>query len=814
MMRPGDDFEGGLDRIVRALDTDLDAVREQTRIFVRARAWELAGRRASPLLRGDELRAAEDWLSRAASAGIRPTELHIQFIRESRRVAVRRQRTTAVVSAAVASLAIALSIFALSERATAVQQAGIARSDGLSAEAANEPAYGARVAALLALEAYRSSPTPQARSALVDAIETPLLGTRFPGVGPLAAVAVSPRGDLVAAGGDDGIAIWSPGGARGVSRIRTGSSVNGVAFSPDGSLIAAALTNGRLAIYKVAGHALAYRFTGDGTSANAVAFDPAEIAKPIVAFVTAGHQAGGHVFLHALVPGAETQALVRGTALVAAAFSGDGTELAVGGADNATGRGTVLVSSLGGVSLSRTFAVGDGALGLAFSPSGSQLAAAGADGDLYLLDPRTGARRVVPTGSAIESVAFNPSGSLVAVGGDGGVVDLLNASTASQVGEPIDMGSGSIVTGTAFDDHGDELISAASDGTVMSWAASGLTLQRSVATFPRTAGIHQLAVNHAGTLLASANANFSATIWRLPGFGAIHQLSDSSQRLTAVGFEPSGNILGVGLYDGAVALENAASGTPAGSLTPPRSQPASPVVDVDFGAGARAAAGDLDGDVDLWSVAGGHARLLARLTEDLGKQVTAMAFDRSGSQVAVTYLDGGVNVFSLTREPPVATHLAGGQTLWSVAFVDGGTEVAAGDDEGAVEIFNARSGALVATLPGAGQPVYGLALSPDGKTLATTDGGGRLRLWDLAGGNELGHPLLTGTGALWAAFAPDGGALFTGDKSGAIDDFAPLLWSQGTTAFARYLCPRTGSNLTQSEWSQLVPGESYHATCP
>ena len=54
-----DDLEEAAHAIVRALDTDIDLVRTHTLVLTRAQAWQLAGRRASPLLRGDELRRAD-----------------------------------------------------------------------------------------------------------------------------------------------------------------------------------------------------------------------------------------------------------------------------------------------------------------------------------------------------------------------------------------------------------------------------------------------------------------------------------------------------------------------------------------------------------------------------------------------------------------------------------------------------------------------------------------------------------------------------------------------------------------------------------
>jgi hypothetical protein len=64
MTRPVDDFEAGLDRLVRALDTDLTLARTHTRMLVRARAWEDGARDDDPLLRGEELVSATE-LARA-----------------------------------------------------------------------------------------------------------------------------------------------------------------------------------------------------------------------------------------------------------------------------------------------------------------------------------------------------------------------------------------------------------------------------------------------------------------------------------------------------------------------------------------------------------------------------------------------------------------------------------------------------------------------------------------------------------------------------------------------------------------------------
>ena len=64
--RESDDFEKATDTLISALDTDLKWVRAHTRLLTRAIEWNANGKNNSFVLRGDDLRSAEQWLAEAA----------------------------------------------------------------------------------------------------------------------------------------------------------------------------------------------------------------------------------------------------------------------------------------------------------------------------------------------------------------------------------------------------------------------------------------------------------------------------------------------------------------------------------------------------------------------------------------------------------------------------------------------------------------------------------------------------------------------------------------------------------------------------
>ena len=132
--READDFAATVESLIDALDTDLDWVRAHTRLLTRAIEWESKGKNTSFVLRGDDLRAAEKWLTEAGADKERqPTPLQTDYIIASRKAAARRQRITLGAVSFGAVVAVVLAILALIQRGEARKQEGIAKDNAAEA---------------------------------------------------------------------------------------------------------------------------------------------------------------------------------------------------------------------------------------------------------------------------------------------------------------------------------------------------------------------------------------------------------------------------------------------------------------------------------------------------------------------------------------------------------------------------------------------------------------------------------------------------------------------------------------------------------
>ena len=129
---PGSGFGTGLAKLVTALNTDFDWLRDHTRYLQRAIEWDKGGRPANRLLSGDDIAEAKAWVARRPKSAPEPSALQLDFIRASEeeaqaRLSEQRKQLEAVAAAQAAKEK------ALQDREEAVKQAADAQREAADA---------------------------------------------------------------------------------------------------------------------------------------------------------------------------------------------------------------------------------------------------------------------------------------------------------------------------------------------------------------------------------------------------------------------------------------------------------------------------------------------------------------------------------------------------------------------------------------------------------------------------------------------------------------------------------------------------------
>jgi protein-disulfide isomerase len=84
-------FVAALRALGRALESDIDWLREHTRLLARAMEWNRGGRSENRLLSGRDIDEAKQWVARRPKDAPEPTTLHLDFIRQSELAEAARQ---------------------------------------------------------------------------------------------------------------------------------------------------------------------------------------------------------------------------------------------------------------------------------------------------------------------------------------------------------------------------------------------------------------------------------------------------------------------------------------------------------------------------------------------------------------------------------------------------------------------------------------------------------------------------------------------------------------------------------------------------
>ena len=332
-------------------------------------------------------------------------------------------------------------------------------------------------------------------------------------------------------------------------------------------------------------------------------------------------------------------------AVESVAFSPDGTTLA---------SGSSFEVNLWDVATHNAFALEghtSDVLSISFFPDGSSLATGYGDGMVRLWDVAT--RRQAATlesfGSGVNSLAFSPDGKTLASASFRKIrlrdVDTGNFTTLEGHTEQIES--------LAFSPDGTRLASASWNGDVMLWeAATGdLSLTLSVPY-----GVQEVTFSPDGSTLATGEQDGRILLWDLETGQSIATLSGHTKLVNTVAFSPDGSKLLSGSYDFTVRLWDVAAGTEVSTLE----GHANTVWSVAFSPDGRTiVSGSADGTVRLWDVATGS---LTATLEGHAHTVFSVEFSPDGTTLASGSQDGTVLLWDLQLvlpHPQILTKLSG-----------------------------------------------------------------------------------------------------------------------------------------------------------
>jgi WD40 repeat protein len=839
------------------LNENREGLRIQQQLAQAAKEWDQRDRDQDSLYRGARLLEVEEWLvsnpgeinplehdfveasvearERAAreqeeqrrreleQAQILAEEQRQRAEEQARAAARLRRQRMGLIGAGVVALLLAVTAvsFGFSARraqAEAEQEARRALAGQLAAESRTGLEHQYDLSLLASLAAYdllqtgQIDDTIEAKSSVLAAVsQFPSLATFLQGhASPVWALALSPDGQTVAAGNDDGeILLWDLTGGR-LTDLLDGDQdwIADMAFSPDGQILASGGGDNTIILWDVdtweqqaqlAGHegeVISVAFSLDGRILASGDSDATIILWDVARGQPLGQPLWGHED--------EIRSLAFGR--VPAEDSPDSQILASGSRD-----GSIILWDIAtGQPLGQPLWGHEEAVnGVAFSPDGQILASGSDDGSVILWDAGTGA----PLGEPLEEhtdyvldVAFSPDGQTLASSSADGTFILWDVASRQALGAPFS-GHGSDVTRVRFGPDNQTLVSSSDDGSVILWnAVTGPPIARTLPA--QDSGLVSLAYSPDGRVLASGDEQGTIILWDAAAGQPLQQLSGHQQRITDIAFSPDGQTLASSSLDETIKLWEIPSGQQIGE---PLTGHTGPTWAVAFSPdGQTLASGGEDSRILLWDAATGQQRV--EFEAGHTGAVLSLAFSPDGQILASGSVDATVILWEVAAGQPLGEPLYGhSELVYDVAFSPDGALLASISDDSTIRLWDPVTGQQVGETLRHDNSAYQLAFSPDGQTLASTSFDQTVRLWDVTTQKQIGAPLFGHDSVVEGlAFSPDGQSIASGGRNGTI-----FIWDITMESWRAAACHRANRNLTSAEWEQLIgPDIPYQPVCP
>jgi WD40 repeat protein len=400
-----------------------------------------------------------------------------------------------------------------------------------------------------------------------------------------------------------------------------------------------------------------------------------------------------------------------------------------------------------------------------FSADGTQVLTAGADGTARLWDAQTGApgRVISLTGALLPSAkapallaaALSPDGRYVLAGGNGATVRLWDRATGEDVQQF--RGHTGAVLGVAFSPDGTQVLTGSVDKTARLWDVR--TGQEVQLFRGHTRGLSSVAFAPDGTQVITSSQDGTARLWDIATGQEVRQFPEPAGEPGYAVFAPDGKtVLTVGT-DYTARLWDAHTGAAVQQFS---DHTGSGVREVAFAPdGKTVLTGDYDSTARLWDVATGAP---LRTFAGHADQVNAIAFAPDGQSIVTAGNEGIALVWSVPL-PPAASPL-GGPTdkVGDLAFSPDGKYVLTGNSDQTARLWDAQTHAAVQQFAGHTAGIVSVAFSPDGQSVLTSSADESARVWNTQTGAAVISVTEGISGIYGAVFAPDGKTVLTKEE--------------------------------------------------